>query len=460
MATVKKQGSGYKITVSMGYDARGKQIRQHMTWTPTPGMTPRQLEKELKRQEVLFEEACKSRQIIGGSIKLSDFAVLWFRDYAEKQLKPRTVANYRFLLTRVDEGLGHVRLDRLQPRQILSFYGNLAEDGVRLDTKYTLRADLKALLKKHGCTQAEFSRKAGLSLNTVESAISGNNISSTSAEKISQALGASLNSLFSPVKKGSLSGKTLLHYHQFLSAMLETAVQWQYLPANPCTRVKPPKAPQTETAYLDEAQAAQLIAALDGEPPQYRTAILLLLNTGLRRGELCGLEWADVDFTRETLSIQRNSLYLPGKGLYADTPKTKSSARTIKLPSPCIPLLEQHRAWQEEYRASLGDQWIESDRLFTSADGSPIHPDTLTSWFSGFVKRHNLPKVTLHGLRHTNASLLIAAGTNIRTVSSRLGHSQTSTTANIYAHAIQSADAAAAEALENILSSKAPVNTK
>ena len=460
MATVKKQGSGYKITVSMGYDARGKQIRQHMTWTPTPGMTPRQLEKELKRQEVLFEEACKSRQIIGGSIKLSDFAVLWFRDYAEKQLKPRTVANYRFLLTRVDEGLGHVRLDRLQPRQILSFYGNLAEDGVRLDTKYTLRADLKALLKKHDCTQAEFSRKAGLSLNTVESAISGNNISSTSAEKISQALGTSLNSLFSPVKKGSLSGKTLLHYHQFLSAMLETAVQWQYIPANPCARVKPPKAPQTETAYLDEAQAAQLISALDGEPPQYRTAILLLLNTGLRRGELCGLEWADVDFTRGTLSIQRNSLYLPGKGLYTDTPKTKSSARTIRLPSPCIPLLEQHRAWQEEYRISLGDQWIESGRLFTSADGSPIHPDTLTSWFSGFVKRHNLPKVTLHGLRHTNASLLIAAGTNIRTVSSRLGHSQTSTTANIYAHAIQSADAAAAEALENIFFSKAPVSTK
>lgn len=460
MATVKKQGSGYKITVSMGYDVRGKQIRQHMTWTPPPGMTARQLEKELKRQEVLFEEACKSRQIFGGGIKMVDFAELWFRDYAEKQLKPRTVANYRFLLKRVNDGLGHIRLDRIQPRQILSFYGNLAEDDIRLDNKYVLQSDLKELLKEHGFTQAEFSHEAGLSLNTIESAISGNNVSSTSAEKISRALEMPLTKLFSPVKKGSLSGKTLLHYHQFLSAMLETAVQWQYIPANPCARVKPPKAPQAETAYLDEMQAAQLIAALDGEPPQYRTAILLLLNTGLRRGELCGLEWADVDFTRGTLSIQRNLLYLPGKGLYTDTPKTKSSARTIRLPSPCIPLLEQHRAWQEEYRASLGDQWIESGRLFTSADGSPIHPDTLTSWFSGFIKRHNLPKVTLHGLRHTNASLLIAAGTNIRTVSSRLGHSQTSTTTNIYAHAIQSADAAAAEALESILFSKTPVNTK
>lgn len=242
--------------------------------------------------------------------------------------------------------------------------------------------------------------------------------------------------------------------------MLETAVQWQYIPSNPCSRVKPPPATQTETAYLDEAQAGQLIAALDGEPPQYRTAVLLLLNTGLRRGELCGLEWADVDLEHGVLSVRRNSLYLPGKGIYTDTPKTKSSARTIRMPSACIPLLEQHRAWQAQYRADLGDQWRESGRLFTSADGSPIHPDTLTSWFSNFIKRHDLPKITLHGLRHTNASLLIAAGTNIRTVSGRSGHSQASTTANIYSHAIQSADAIAAEALRNILSPTAPVNTK
>lgn len=460
MATVKKQGTGYKITVSMGYDIHGKQIRQHMTWTPAPGMTPKQVGKELKRQEVLFEESCKARQITGGSLKLADFAQLWFKDYAEKQLKPRTVANYRFLLRRVNDGLGHIRLDRLQPRQLLSFYSNLAESDVRLDTKYALRTDLKQLLKERSLTQAKFSAMAGLSLNTIESAISGSNVSAASAEKISSALDMPRADLFTPVKKDGLSGKTLLHYHRFLSAMLETAVQWQYIPSNPCARVKPPRAVQTETAYLDEAQAGQLISALDGEPPQYRTAVLLLLNTGLRRGELCGLEWADVDLEHGVLSVRRNSLYLPGKGVYTDTPKTKSSARAIRMPPSCIPLLEQHRAWQAKYRTDLGDQWRESGRLFTSADGSPIHPDTLTSWFSDFVKRHDLPKVTLHGLRHTNASLLIAAGTNIRTVSGRLGHSQASTTANIYAHAIQSADAIAAEALGNILSPTTPVNTK
>lgn len=267
MATVKKQGSGYKITVSMGYDIHGKQIRQHMTWTPSPGMTPKQVEKELKRQEVLFKESCKACQITGGSLKLADFAQLWFKDYAEKQLKPRTVANYRFLLRRVNDGLGHIRLDRLQPRQLLSFYSNLAGNDVRLDTKYALRVDLKQLLKKRGFTQASFSRVAGLSLNTIEAAISGSNVNVSSAEKISQALSFPITDLFIPVKKDGLSGKTLLHYHRFLSAMLETAVQWQYIPSNPCARVKPPRAAQTETAYLDEIQVGQLIAALDGEPP-------------------------------------------------------------------------------------------------------------------------------------------------------------------------------------------------
>ena len=114
-------------------------------------------------------------------------------------------------------------------------------------------------------------------------------------------------------------------------------------------------------------------------------------------------------------------------------------------------MLKEYRAWQNQERLKVGDQWKDSDRVFTRWNGTPFRPDTLTNWFSDFVKRSGLPPVTVHSLRHTNATLLISSGTNLRTVSARLGHSQTSTTANIYAHAIQSADAAAAEALNDIL---------
>lgn len=194
-----------------------------------------------------------------------------------------------------------------------------------------------------------------------------------------------------------------------------------------------------------------MIALLDKEPIQYRTIILLLINTGLRRGELCGLEWKDIDFKNAVLYVRRNTLYLPDRGIYDDTPKTASSQRAIKLPANCIPMLKEYRAWQAAERLKLGDQWQEHDRLFTRWNGEPIHPDTLTNWFSDFVKRNDLPPVTIHSMRHTNATLLIAAGTNLRTVSARLGHAQTSTTANVYSHAIQSADAAAAETLDDIL---------
>ncbi|MEA4955046.1 MAG: tyrosine-type recombinase/integrase [Pseudoflavonifractor sp.] len=452
MATIEKRGDTYRITVSGGYDIHGKQIKERMTWTPEPGMTARQITKELKRQEVLFEDKCKAQQVHGGNIKLADFTDLWFRDYAEKQLKPRTVEIYQYLRHRTDDALGHIRLDKLQPRHLLAFYSQLEQDNIRQDTKYAPAVDFKAILKERNIKQASLAQSACLGIGTIETVVKGRNVSATSAQKISNALDIPLGKLFSPVGSGTLSGKTRLHYHRFLSAMLETAVQWQYIPSNPCDRVKSPRVEYKETSFLDEKQAVKLISALDTEPILYRTAVLLVLNTGLRRAEVCGLEWADLDMENAVLSIQRNAVYLPGKGITENTPKTKSSRRSIKVPQPCIPMLKEYRAWQSEQRLKAGDLWKSTGRIFTRWDGDPIHLDTLTGWFSDFIKRHDLPHITFHGLRHTNATLLIAAGTNLRTVSSRLGHAQTSTTANIYAHAIQSADAAAAEALGDILS--------
>lgn len=448
MATITKRGDTYKITVSCGYDLEGKQIRRHTTWKPTPSMAQRQAKKELDRQAVLFEEKCRSGQVLDGNIKFADFSERWLTDYAEKQLKPRTLATYKALLPRILTAVGHIRLDKLRPNHLTAFYANLEERGVRLDTKYRSRKNFKEAIPS---TKTALAEAAGVSINTLDSLTSGRNVSRKSAEKISAALNRPLEEVFELVDKGALSGKTALHYHRLMSSILETAVQWQLIPSNPCKRVKAPRAERKEARYLDEKQSAEMIALLDKEPIQYRTIILLLINTGLRRGELCGLEWKDIDFTNAVLYVRRNTLYLPDRGIYDDTPKTASSQRAIKIPANCIPMLKEYRAWQAAERLKLGDQWLEHDRLFTRWNGEPVHPDTLTNWFSDFVKRSNLPPVTIHSLRHTNATLLIAAGTNLRTVSARLGHAQTSTTANVYSHAIQSADAAAAETLDDIL---------
>ena len=115
-----------------------------------------------------------------------------------------------------------------------------------------------------------------------------------------------------------------------------------------------------------------------------------------------------------------------------------------------IDQLYNHKIEQAEQRLLTGDRWHNSGKIFTTWDGEPIPPDRVSAWLRSFNKRHNLPPVSVHGLRHTNATLLIYNGTNIKTVSSRLGHADVSTTGNIYTHAIKTADEMAADTLADI----------
>lgn len=251
---------------------------------------------------------------------------------------------------------------------------------------------------------------------------------------------------------GGLSKKTIQHHHRLISSILGTAVTWQILFSNPASRVKPPKVERKEAVYLEDYEVSKLLDCLQIEPIQYRTMIILLLHSGLRRGELCGLEWKDLDFKNCILVIRRASQYLPEDGIFTKDPKTGASIRTMKLPVEVFNMLEDYRRHQNKERLKLGDRWEENDRLFTQLEGKPIHPDTITDWFKKFLRKNNLPDINVHSLRHTNASLMIFAGVPISTVAKRLGHAQISTTSNIYAHALRSSDEIASEAIGNILS--------
>ena len=451
MATIKQRGDSYKITVSCGYDLNGKQIRRHLTWTPEPGMTKRQLQKELDRQAVLFEEKCRNGQVLDGNIKFVDFAEKWFTDYAEKQLRPTTIAGYRWALKRTLPAIGHIRLDKLRPHHLMAFYDNLAESGIREDTLYRCSVDFKAFLREQHTTAVQLTERAGVGIRTLYGLNKGNRVKAETARKIETALELS-KPIFEPVDgDAALSSNTISHYHKMLSSMLSTAVKWQLIYDNPCLRVDPPKVEHSEAHYLDEVQAAHLLDLLDDEPTVYRTMITLLLHTGLRRGELCGLEWKDIDFERAVIFVRRSSLYLPGKGVFEDETKNETSERCMKVSADVVTMLKAWRAEQSKQRLRMGDQWQDSDRLFTAWNGAPIRPDVITAWFHKFVTKNGLPPIHIHSLRHTNATLLIAAGTSLTTVAARLGHANSTTTSKIYAHAIKSADQAAAEVLQDIL---------
>jgi len=132
-------------------------------------------------------------------------------------------------------------------------------------------------------------------------------------------------------------------------------------------------------------------------------------------------------------------------------PKAKSSARSIAVDEGVITLLREYRAWWIEQRFLNGHRWIDTNKLFTKENGGIMHPDSITDFTKKFIKANNLPYFTPHSLRHTNISLMIAAGVDIKTVSSRAGHANITTTGNIYTHQIQSANAKAAEKIGNIL---------
>lgn len=396
MATARKKGRGYEIRVSCGIDINGKKLGKSKTWVPDKSMTPRQIEKELERQKVLFEEEVKSGICPDNKIRFVDFSKRWMDEYAKDKLAIKTFTRYEIYLRRINKGIGHLKLKDITLLQLNAFYRSLEADGVNQKKKYDKDGNL--------------------------------------------------------IDGGRLAPKTILDHHRVISKILSTAVKWGLLEKNVAERADPPKVPHREIRYLNEEEVRQMITMLDNEPIQYRTMITLLVYTGIRRGELCGLEWKDIDFQNQVMHVCRSAQYIGNKTMITKEPKTKSGIRHFSLSTTACIMLRKYRQWQIEQRFKAGDQWCECDRLFTSWNGQPIHPDTITNWFAKFIKRSELPYVTLHSLRHTNATLMIAEGTDVCTVSRRLGHANTATTLNIYAHALKSKDREAANTIERTLS--------
>ena len=450
MATIQKQGRGYKITVSQGYDYTGKRIRQYMTWTPEPGMTDRQVKKELERQAILFEEKVKNGTVADATIRFADFADKYMAEYAQLYLKPKTVHTYAENLVRINQAIGHIRLRDLRTAHINSFYRNLQESGIRNRVTAVCKLDLRTKIGTQRGALTAFAKKAGVGRATVNQAIAGKPISLVSAEAIASALGIKTSAAFATTThREALAPASVISYHHTLSSILSRAVKWGYIPSNPADAAEKPSLGRKEAAYLEEADARRLLELLQTEPIRWRAVLTFDLLSGLRRAELLGLRWQDVDLDGHTITIRQTSNYLPGLGVYVGTPKTSTSVRPLPISTAAVLLLLEYRQWQDEQRGKLGDAWEDQDgRVFTTNTGAPIFPDSVTQWFSDFIARAGLPKVTVHSLRHTYASLMIADGVPLVVVSRQLGHAQASTTSNIYAHVISSAQARAMQTFD------------
>lgn len=387
MATYTKRGGSYRIRSSCGYTPDGKQVMKSKTWTPTPGMTERQIERELNRQMVLFDEECRGSSLTDGHIKFETFANQWFSEYVDKALGKRTQHNYRQMAPRIYEAIGHLYLDKITPRQLQKFINSLGEPGA------------SQAGTDHG-----------------------------------------------------LSPKTIKNHLSLVSSVFSYAVKMGMIQYNPCRAVTlPPLQMGKEKACYTLEQAQQFLDALADAPLKWQVFFSLALFGGFRREELCGFEFEDFDMEAHTVSVRRASLYTPKDGIFTAPTKTAKSRRTLKLPVWVFDLVKRLQVEQTMQRLALGDQWHECGRLFTKLDGSPIGLQQPYQWLQKFCEDRGLPFYGIHQFRHLNASLLIFNGEDVRSVSAALGHSQTSTTLNIYAHTFETAQARACDALADAL---------
>lgn len=454
--TTKDGKTSYRIRVYAGEAQDGKKVMKSTTYCPAEGMTARQIEKAVQKAAMDFERQVQQGGLVADSMTVDELLAKWFKEYAEPQLKPHTVSDYRKLVPRISAALGHIKLNKLRPGHIMQFYAQLQKPGIRLDGKYQAKPGFVAMYPK-GKRKALVDA-AGVAERTVARIWAGECTSLQTAQKLAQAAGVPFSKAFVNVSKDEkLSGNSARHYHRLLSSVFNTAVRWQLLQENPCARVDPPKVETPEVQYLDESGIAKLLAALPDAPTQYSVLVQLALFTGCRRGELCGLRWSDIDLPAGLLAVNRTLEPVEGKGLLFSTPKTKKSCRVIKLDENAVQLLRDYQQWQLREKLRIGSKWarkvrilgktVDNDLLFTKWDGQPIDPNGVTSWFPRFLREHDLPPVRFHSLRHSNAALLIAAHVPVTTVAGRLGHAQVSTTTNIYAGFIRSSDARAADAL-------------
>lgn len=426
MASIQKRGSSYRVTVSCGYDIRGKKLLQTATFTPEPNLSPKKLEKAVQTFAFAFEQRVKNGQVLAGEkTTLQEFAQRWLTEYAQVHLEAGTLEKYRYELeVKILPALGHRKLSEIKPHHLNAFYLSLTRDGARQDGK-----------------------------------------------------------------KGGYRPASIHKTHVVLSSMLRTAVEWEILDRNPCSAVKLPAVQDTaeQIKFFTPEQTHAFLAFLHQEhtwevaghqriddtgkpyrvgpyvcgretPLQIQVLLELAIYTGMRKGEILALTWADIDFDQDTVSITKSASPVKGK-ILIKAPKTKSSRRVVTIPHSLTERLDQLRQAQAAYRAQVGEYWQGTEAwIFTQENGRMMHYatpyHTLQTLIGQYNQRHPdapLPMIPFHGLRHTSATLLISAHQDVKTVSARLGHAQTSTTMDIYTHALRENDRQAADSLEQML---------
>lgn len=347
-----------------------------------------------------------------GRMTVKQLAEYWMENHVLPECKPTTISGYRsFLSSRIIPDLGDLPLQKLTPARITEWL-----TAVRTSPRRTTRKSDDQLAHKR-----------------------------SPADMGEMCADEELNKPLSP--------RTVQHFHSTLNDMLAYAVRLGFIPENPMLKVDRPKAPKARVGYLQEDDTLRLISCLPQEEnPVYRISLLLALTCSLRLCEVDALRLQDVDFINGTIDISRALTYTPASGTVIGTPKSDAGCRLIAVPDQLLQMLREEAEWQRQAEQLLGPAWKGTGNIVHGPDGAPLAHDTVSKWFRRFAKRNGFQNITFHDLRHSHATYLLANGIDIQAVSTRLGHSDASTTLRIYSHAMRRRDYDAANVMTGMLS--------
>ncbi len=245
-------------------------------------------------------------------------------------------------------------------------------------------------------------------------------------------------------KKGPMSARTVRYALTVLSMMLDQAVRWQLVNRNVAELVTPPPAKEAETVWWSAEEAAEFLRTASSH--MHGVVYALALLTGLRKGELLALRWQDINWAENQLTVVQ-TLQWTGRHYVFAPPKTSHGRRTIALDAYAVDLLKAQHAAQKRQRLAAGDAYENSDLVCGTGLGRHLRPRNVSRDFDKLQAAAEVPRIRFHDLRHTHASLLLAEGASLRVIADRLGHSQVSFTAQVYAHAAVAAQEQPASAL-------------
>jgi integrase len=248
------------------------------------------------------------------------------------------------------------------------------------------------------------------------------------------------------VAEGAASA-SILQCHRVLSSALQQALRWQMVAINPCAAVRPPR---PDRAPLRVPSADEIRAIVREAEGVYSIPVLLAATTGMRRGEVLGLRWSEVDLENGRVRVAVTLQKVGGQVTFAK-PKTDRSRRTVTLPAFTVERLKRHRKEQAERRLLLGAAWTDLDLVVDGGTGEHLDPDSLTHAFARITTAAGVPYVRLHDLRHAFATTLLVGGVHPKVVSEALGHASTAFTMDVYSHVLPTMGEQVAAAIETAL---------